>query len=129
MRYYLGYKLGIMDEKYYPLAGQWADKGLEIPGWPVVSGGPDRAEPGDVIAEAHHYSDATGHVGIVVGPHQTASADSTVEEAPGTITISGPPDDDVPGFGFRAWDDFDADVPPERRTGLKDTSILRRFTP
>src|SRR5262249_39736537 len=45
-----------------PTAGEWADPNLLIPGWYTVSD----PQPGDVVAEAHRYSDATGHVGIVV---------------------------------------------------------------
>ncbi|QDV35077.1 hypothetical protein [Tautonia plasticadhaerens] len=55
-----------------PLAREWADPAVEIEGWDVVSS----PEPGDVISEAHEYADATGHVGIVVGPGETVSAAS-----------------------------------------------------
>src|SRR5262249_52681937 len=56
-----------------PTAGEWADPNTFIPNWEIVS----VPQPGDIIAEAHEYSDATGHVGIVVGPGLTASAAST----------------------------------------------------
>lgn len=55
-----------------PTAGEWADKSRSFTAWAVVT---DPA-PGDVVAEAHEYADATGHVGIVVGARQTASASS-----------------------------------------------------
>lgn len=63
--------------KYPPTAGDWADG--KIPGWITVTS----PEPGDVIAEAHNYSDDTGHTGIVTGEGLTTSANSTVG---GTIT-------------------------------------------
>lgn len=56
--------------KYPPLAGQWADPSVEIPGWEVVT----NPQPGDVAAIAHDYSDASGHVAIVSGPNSSISA-------------------------------------------------------
>ena len=75
-----------------PTAGEWADPSTDILGWKVVDCGPARALPGDIVAEQIDYRDASGHVGIVVGLCQTASADSTASP-PGTITIS--------DYGFR----------------------------
>jgi hypothetical protein len=57
-----------------PTAGEWASPKVEITNWEVVTS----PQPGDVIAEAHEYADATGHVGIVVGPSLTVSAASNV---------------------------------------------------
>jgi cell wall-associated NlpC family hydrolase len=57
-----------------PTAGEWADPAVKIEGWRVVT----EPQPGDVVAEAHNYSDATGHVGIVVGERQTVSASALV---------------------------------------------------
>ncbi|WP_020466071.1 CHAP domain-containing protein [Singulisphaera acidiphila] len=57
-----------------PTAGEWADPKVEISGWEVVT----TPQPGDIVAEAHRYADATGHVGIVVGPNLTVSAASNV---------------------------------------------------
>jgi len=57
-----------------PTAGEWADSSVHIEGWAIVTD----PKPGDVIAEAHNYSDATGHVGIVVGEKQTVSASALV---------------------------------------------------
>jgi hypothetical protein len=57
-----------------PTAGEWADPSVTINGWTVVSD----AQAGDVVAEAHNYSDATGHVGIVVDKQQTVSASALV---------------------------------------------------
>jgi RHS repeat-associated protein len=64
---------GIGDAKYPILAGQWSDPSYDIKGWKVVTG---PAMPGDVIAEAHNYSDATAHVGIVTGSNLSTSASS-----------------------------------------------------
>jgi len=58
--------------KYPPLAGDWGDPDLKIPGWIVVTD----PKPGDIAAEPHQYSNATGHCGIVVGDRKTASASS-----------------------------------------------------
>jgi len=55
-----------------PTAGEWAKPSVEIEGWTVVV---DPIE-GDVIAEAHDYRDATGHVGIVVARKQSVSSNS-----------------------------------------------------
>ena len=51
--------------RYPPLAAQWADPSVEIPGWIVLPPG-TQPQPGDVVAEKINYSDASGHVGIVV---------------------------------------------------------------
>jgi hypothetical protein len=56
-----------------PTAGEWADPAVEIMGCKVVTD----AQPGDVAAEAHQYSDATGHVAIVVATNLTVSAAAT----------------------------------------------------
>ncbi|MEX2174087.1 MAG: CHAP domain-containing protein [Pirellulaceae bacterium] len=55
-----------------PTAGEWATPAVLIKGWKVVT----EPQAGDVVAEAHRYADATGHVGIVVEAGQTASASS-----------------------------------------------------
>jgi len=55
-----------------PTAGQWGDPNVDIPGYDVVT----NPQPGDIIAEPHNYSDATGHVGIVTGPNETVSQSS-----------------------------------------------------
>lgn len=44
-----------------PTAGQWADPKYSIKGWKIVS----KPQRGDVVAYAHNYSDATGHVAII----------------------------------------------------------------
>ncbi len=66
-----------------PTAKEWAT--AAIPGWSA----PDRvanARPGDVIAMGHR-DDNEGHVGIVVGPGQTASADA-YGSPKGTVVIN-----------------------------------------
>ena len=44
-----------------PLAGQWADPSVNIPGWVVLTVPPDSPQRGDVAAEKGDYSDASGH--------------------------------------------------------------------
>ena len=80
----IGYLLGRTTTLFYPaLAGDWASRTNVLGCWQNVfySGIPhlgpdplpaDLSRPGDVIAEAISYGDATGHVGVVVGPGQTA---------------------------------------------------------
>lgn len=63
-----------------PLAGEWANPNLVVPGWITVTS----PLPGDVVAEAHQYSDATGHVGIVVAAGRTVSA-AALPPLPGTV--------------------------------------------
>ncbi len=59
-----------VDTVYYPpLARDWASG--NVTGWSATND----AEPGDVIAEAHQYWDATGHCGIVSFPR---AADATI---------------------------------------------------
>jgi hypothetical protein len=94
-----------------PLAGDWAISWTDIPGWRVVSEGPGAAQPGDIVSEWIFYLGASGHVGIVVGPRQTVSADSTASP-PGKITIS--------DYGFRP------DSDPRKYCHQKDCTI-RRF--
>ncbi len=49
-----------------PTAGDWATSGTSIPAWrPLYDF--ESPEPGDVVAQAGNYSDATGHV-MTVGP-------------------------------------------------------------
>lgn len=68
-----------------PLAGEWADSHVSIPGWRVLDPN-ESPQPGDVAAWPHRYSDATGHSGIVVSVGQagdvTAMAAHTVLVAP-----------------------------------------------
>ena len=77
---------GLVDSPYYPAqAGDWANRGKTLACWKTVTVRPpyawpaDLSGPGDVIAETITYEDATGHVGIIVSPQHTFSADSAVE--------------------------------------------------
>ena len=76
-----------------------------------------------MIAEAINYPNATGHVGIIVAPQHTFSADSAVNcynwpTPAGTITDS--------EYGFRP-DDY---VDPEhcRFYGLRKNAVVKRFS-
>jgi hypothetical protein len=55
-----------------PLAGEWADPATDVGAWAAVKD----PRPGDVIAEAHDYADATGHVGILGDPDPTGMSRS-----------------------------------------------------
>jgi RHS repeat-associated protein len=77
---------GYMDlaKRYFgrdPSAHEWADPNVSIAGWsapmPV-----SQARPGDVIAQGHGRF---GHVGIVVAPGLTVSA-NTAKNPPGIVT-------------------------------------------
>lgn len=62
MMYYLTlrYKFGIFPRG--PIqAGDWANAEKDIPGFKIVT----EPAPGDIVAIAYPYEDATGHVGIV----------------------------------------------------------------
>jgi hypothetical protein len=62
----------LLGDGYPPTAAQWANPNFNIPNWRVLQPG-ESPEPGDVVAQKIDYDDATGHVGIVVGPGQTVS--------------------------------------------------------
>lgn len=68
--------------QYPPSAKDWADPKVVIKGWsaPFHKGW----RPGDVVAIPHEYSDATGHVGIVVAGDKSVSA-AALPPVPGTI--------------------------------------------
>lgn len=79
------FKWGIIPRgSHPPLAGQWANGSFSISGWVVIQGPP---QPGDIIAEAHEYSDASGHVGIVTSVSEDGSTDTTVSASASTSTI------------------------------------------
>jgi hypothetical protein len=126
------YYLGLVDSANYPAqAGDWANptkvlgcwKTLVVPAQPLPPPlPPDISLPGDVIAEAIQYSDATGHVGIIVGSRQTVSADSAVNcynppTPAGTITNS--------DYGFRP--DNYVDPTGCRTHGLEEYAVVKRF--
>lgn len=83
-----------------PTAAEWASTTAKIPYWVVVP----EPQPGDVVAEAHNYSDATGHCGIVVGNRETVCFSSPHG---GEITLN--------DWGFRA-----DSKPTFRRYGVSD---------
>lgn len=51
-------------------AGQWADPNYNIPGWQVV-GSP---QAGDIVAISANFSNATGHVGIMISSTESIYA-------------------------------------------------------
>jgi len=142
LRQRLKYYLDLADTPAYPaLAGDWANPGTVLkcwktvtvnPGNPPLAPGtlpPDISIPGDVIAEAIKYSDATGHVGIIVGPRQTVSADSAAPCFPpnGPAGII-----DVSDYGFRPanWIDPFKDSltgQPCRTHGKEVNAVVKRF--
>lgn len=91
-----------------PTASQWADPNYKIPNWEVLKPG-ESPQPGDVVAQKISYSDATGHVGIVVGGGQTVSQLSTPTE------IVGQND-----WGFRTG---------SAEQGRVDQVVYRRYVP
>jgi hypothetical protein len=67
-------KLAIIGYGTPSTAGQWGDPNYGIPGWQVVTS----PQAGDIVAySTNNYSDATGHVGIMISPTESISA-STV---------------------------------------------------
>ena len=60
-------------------AGDWADPSKKIPGFIVVS----TPQPGDIVAIAFPYRDATGHVGIVAGANTSIYAAGSGVQASG----------------------------------------------
>lgn len=51
-------------------AGQWADPNYTVPGWQVV----EFPQAGDIVAVKGNFSDASGHVAIMVSPTQSIGA-------------------------------------------------------
>ncbi|MDL2357604.1 MAG: RHS repeat-associated core domain-containing protein, partial [Pseudomonadota bacterium] len=49
-------------------AGTWADPTTNIPNFPIVQ----TPQPGDIVAVAHRYGDASGHVAIVEVPGKSS---------------------------------------------------------
>ncbi|MBN9381084.1 MAG: hypothetical protein J0H74_09975, partial [Chitinophagaceae bacterium] len=93
-----------------PTAAQWADPNFKIPNWVVLKPG-ESPEPGDVVAEKINYSDATGHVGVVVDNQQTVSQWSSPIEIVGQNN-----------YGFRADDD-------PNPNGHRSNVVFRRYVP
>ena len=80
--------LGIGEAKYPILARQWADTNFKIRNWTVVTS----PQAGDIAAIAADYSDATGHVGVVIRGNFRFATVSQTSYAP-EISIS--------AWGFR----------------------------
>ncbi|MEO8404594.1 MAG: DUF6443 domain-containing protein [Chitinophagaceae bacterium] len=95
-----------------PTAKQWADPNYAIPNWRVLQPG-ESPEPGDVVAQQIDYTDATGHVGIVVANGQTVSQESEPQEIVGQGN-----------FGFRADNDMSHDG-----RGHRSDVVFRRYVP
>lgn len=70
---------------YPPLARHWADPSFAIPGFEVLTVPPDVPQPGDVAAIKNVSFSASGHVGIVVGPPQSASNMTVSARADGAV--------------------------------------------
>ncbi len=64
--------------QYPPTAADWANPSFKIPGWIVLTS-KQMPMPGDIVAVHENYSDATGHVGIIIGPHLTSSFSSKTQ--------------------------------------------------
>lgn len=140
----LAFYLGQVDSLNYPAqATDWANSNKTLGCWKTVDIGPppppdfigpvpnfpaDISGPGDVIAEQIPFTDATGHVGFVVGARQTVSADSTAwcSGLPaGTITNTDygfRPDDYESPDGCTAPDGHDA-----RQFGRERHAVIKRF--
>jgi RHS repeat-associated protein len=101
-----GYYLGMGSP---PTARQWANSKYKIPNWRVLNPG-ETPRPGDVIAEQiDAYTDATGHVGIVI------SIGKTVSQWSEPFEIVGEND-----YGFRADND-------PKTYGHAKNAVFRRY--
>jgi hypothetical protein len=131
----IAYYMGKTSSTSYPAsAGDWAYPHNTLTCWQNVTVPGDRlggypadvSKPGDVIAEAINYTDASGHVGIIVGPRQTASADSAA-----ACMSKGPSEMiDLTDYGFRA--DGSVVVNPNTgqvcsTSGWKSNAVVKRF--
>jgi len=126
------YLLGLVDTPGYPAQSRdWANPSTDLKCWRTVTDNvhagppalpPDISRPGDVIAEPINYSDTYGHVGIIVGPQQTVSADSASRCVFGTPagTI------DVTDYGFRP-DNWVDPLGCGRMYGKKKDATVKRF--
>jgi len=78
------------------LAGQWADKSRSVKGFEVV----DSPKPGDVVAAAANFSDASGHVGIVV-PSEAGVMVASVSSRTGMVVIKSLAETFPPTSGYK----------------------------
>lgn len=138
----IAYYLGLSAKTYPASAGDWAFPhntpvcwGNVAPFTSALAGNllpPDVSKPGDVVAEGINYSDASGHVGIIVGPQQTVSADS----AAGCVSPGTPAEViDITNYGFRpdGWASPQTyvnqygQVVPCSTSGWKSKATVKRF--
>lgn len=74
----------LQDVWYPPLAGDdWADTSANMGSWKVVTD----PLPGDVVAQAINYSDASGHVGIVSYPRDGNAGVALVAGSSQSVTV------------------------------------------
>ncbi|WP_428240554.1 RHS repeat-associated core domain-containing protein [Gynuella sp.] len=66
---------GLFGLTYGPVAGDWGNPEVFIPGYQIVS----EPQPGDIVGWSHQYSDATGNAGIVTGNGLTTSQSSKTD--------------------------------------------------
>jgi hypothetical protein len=128
--------LGFMSTRSNPAsAGDWAFAHNTLKCWQNVPAPTDNlnieypadaSRPGDVIAEAINYYDASGHVGIVGGFQQTISADSAAScMSRGNDEII-----DITDYGFRA--DGSTQINSSSHVvcstkGWKSKAVVKRF--
>ncbi|WP_262708501.1 RHS repeat-associated core domain-containing protein [Chryseobacterium taihuense] len=63
--------LGIIGFGTPVTAGQWADPNFIVPGWEIVTS----PQAGDIVAISANFSDATGHVGIMISNKESIYAE------------------------------------------------------
>jgi hypothetical protein len=134
----IAHYFGYTSTASYPAsAGDWAYAHNTMTCWQNVTIPSDRlggypadvSKPGDVIAEAINYTDASGHVGIIVSPQQTVSADAAAD----CISHGTTPAEiiDITDYGFR----LDGWASPQTRpngvpcsqNGWKSKAVVKRF--
>ena len=89
-------------QKYFdqpPLAGQWANRGYDIPGFRIL-GENEKPIPGDIAAISFpNHSDYTGHIGIVTGEDENISQSSHTDKVSFSKYFS-----DKPNTVYRRFD-------------------------
>lgn len=93
--------IGVNGKRRPPLAGEWADPNMPIPGWSVL-GKSETPQPGDVAAyKLPGHSTYTGHSAIVTA----VDANGVVHAVAAHLTIVGPDDkfQRVQGVTFRRY--------------------------
>jgi hypothetical protein len=118
---------------YPPLAGKhWADPGHVIPGFEVLKVPPDSPQPGDVAAIKNVSWDASGHVGIVVGPPQSAANMTVSGRADGVVHtdwgFEGKKKDEVVFRRYVGWPE-DRGAVSEHDTSIKTSGVAYETVP